>query len=249
MVTLVWRGNTQRMNLERDRSLIQSAKSNLPERVRSLSLCYTSTLWWVNEEQSVVIVPNQSQLWKQTFSWLLISLPHLLLLRLSSTSSVHLLFSCPLSSPVSDSTSCFLPLLPGFSFMSHTHMSATLLFREHWWRIVLIVSLQEASRIIRLIKSRGPEANNSRPATMSTHATHTNIHKSVSTLQIHYFHPWNPFLYCCMHVCFCAYVWLCQWTCKWIFTHNPLHVHLSWHEKSPSVSPLGNYFKGAMQDE
>lgn len=73
-------GNVLRMELALDRFLTHSA-----ERV---SLYLTASPPRCNEEQSVVTVTNQSQLCKQTFSWPLISLPHLLLLCLSSTSSV-----------------------------------------------------------------------------------------------------------------------------------------------------------------
>lgn len=85
-VTLVLRGDMQRMN-------IGTLRCQIPQKEAAFPLCFTSTLCWVNEEQSMVTVTNQSQLWKQAFSWLLIFLLHLSLLCLSSTSSVPLLSS------------------------------------------------------------------------------------------------------------------------------------------------------------
>lgn len=77
------RGRVRKMDLRRDGALIHFA--NLPVKSQpALSPC--SSLRSANEEQSAVTVTNQSQLSKQTFSWMLISLPHLLLLCLSSTS-------------------------------------------------------------------------------------------------------------------------------------------------------------------
>lgn len=126
----------RRRKLEQDGVLIHSAWSNLPEILSPpLFCCYTSTLQWVNEEQSLVTGTNQSQLWKQTFSWPLISLPHLLLLCLSSTSSIPLLSSSPISLPAIDSAFYVVPLLSVVTFMPHIHLSFTLFLREHWWRI------------------------------------------------------------------------------------------------------------------
>lgn len=59
----------------------------------------------------MVTVANQSQLWIQTFRWLLIFLANLTLLCLSSTSSVPFLCSHLLQSPpFADCASCLLSL-------------------------------------------------------------------------------------------------------------------------------------------
>lgn len=93
-----------------------------------------NTAVWVNQEQSSVTVTNQSQLWKQTSLRPLISLVHLSLLCLSSTSSVPLL--CPYT--------CrwlrflFFPLLLlcllVFAFTFRVHLSSPLLPRGYQWR-------------------------------------------------------------------------------------------------------------------
>lgn len=71
----------------------------------------------------MVTVTNQSQLWKQTFSWMLISLPHLLLLCLSSI-SLYLSPSLVLS-PHPSAT--LVPVFSLFcqSFPSCSHLSST----------------------------------------------------------------------------------------------------------------------------
>lgn len=101
---------------------------------------------------------------------------------------------------------------------------------------------------------------------MSTHVAHAHIYNSTTPdfryiLQKQYCLPHEIFFkylyslvfvfFLCVYVCLYNYacVIVCQCTCKWICTHNPLRVHLCLLEKSPSVSQLGNYFKGAMQDE
>lgn len=114
------RGRVRKMDLKRDGALIHFA--NLPVKSQpALSPC--SSLRFTNEEQSVVTVTNQSQLWKQTFSWMLISLPHLLLLCLSSTS----LYLCPalVLSPHLSATPVPVFSLLCHSFPSCCHLSST----------------------------------------------------------------------------------------------------------------------------
>lgn len=195
------------MNLEQDKASESVCTDGAPEK-SLLSLSLATPPCCSNEEQSLVTVTNQSQLWKQTSSWPLISLPHLLLLCLSSTSSVPLLSPYLLLArpPV-------FPLLwESFSFVSPIHLSCTPHFREHWWcaySTVMMANRGEASRPHGPLKKSREEANSSRPtapgqlATMSTRAVQKHTHKLTSHTQL--CHSLTDlslfFLYVCVCVC------------------------------------------------
>lgn len=219
------RGRVRKMDLRRDGALIHFA--NLPVKSQpALSPC--SSLRSANEEQSAVTVTNQSQLSKQTFSWMLISLPRLLLLCLSSTS----LYLCPalVLSPHLSATpgSRFLPPLPLFSFMLSSVMH---LANTDAACTLLKASLQEASSITQL-QSNQPLYQH----TLCSHISYQHIKETASMVQMKSIVAVTTLIhiYLLIFLPLCACVIVSRHARRYVHVILP-HVHLCLHDKSPSL--------------
>lgn len=177
MVTLVWRGNVQRMNLVQDRSLIHSALSNLPERVSPLSATpprcgdLMRNRAWL---QSLIKASSGNR-----------PLAGCSFLSLTSCYFVfplhHLYFSsCPVLSPHLSAT-----LLPVFSLFCRSFPSRTVLvshpLREHWWRMHVADRRPQGSHGPLRIKEQRQITLGQR-TTMSTQVTYSQSHFTVQFL-------------------------------------------------------------------
>lgn len=156
----------------------------------------------------MVTVTNQSQLRKQTFSWTLISLLHLLLLCLSSTSLF--LFSSSLLT-CRHSGSMFSPS----SASLFLHLLICHPLNENWCH-----TYSDDGRWPRGHENTQQRRKTIKPVTMPTHIVHSGyINK--------YFVTWNLFLYTTTFCFFtCVNMRDCQCTCQSICTHNTSHEKL-----------------------
>lgn len=131
MVLLVWRGNVQRMNLERGRSLIHSASSNLPETLSPSSLSATPP-------RCSALMRNRG--WLQSLIKASSGNRPLAGCSFCSLTSRYFVFPlhrlCLPSSPVLSPHLSATPL-PVFSLLCRSFTSRPRLIcqplREHWW--------------------------------------------------------------------------------------------------------------------